>query len=99
MSERRGNIDPDEVYSKEEWEKMGQSNSQLLDIIQNPNALAERFNLSQEQAGNVKSLITGASAGLAHKYLSGLFGDEIAGAIGGYLGGYISRRLIGKRGA
>ena len=64
--------------------------------LQNPEQLAEMLNLDEAQARNVKSIITGAGAGLSSKFLSSTFGDEIAGAFGGFLGAYVARRLIGK---
>lgn len=66
----------------------------ISQFIQNPSALASTLGLSTAQAKNVQSLITGAGAGLAHKFLSGMIGDELAGAVGGYLGAYVAKRVI-----
>ena len=73
-----------------------QHENALANLISNPGAVSQMFNLNIEQSKNVKSLITGGAAALSHKYLSQMFGDELAGAIGGFLGGYISKRLVGK---
>ena len=73
-----------------------QQENALANIISNPGSLTNMFNLNAEQSKNVKSLITGGTAALSHKYLSQMFGDELAGAIGGFLGGYISKRLVGR---
>ena len=68
----------------------------IVRIMQNPRQLADMLNLSEKQAENTRAAITAAGAGLSSKFLSQHFGDEIAGAIGGFLGGYISKRIIGK---
>ena len=70
---------------------------QVIRILQNPGQLAGLLNLTEEQAENIKGLITGAGAGLSSKYLANTFGDEIAGMIGGFIGGYVSRRVLGKK--
>lgn len=88
IRELEAELDQERGYSQQE--------NAIANIIRNPAGLSKMFNLNVEQSKNVKSLITGGSAALSHKYLSQMFGDEIAGAIGGFLGGYISKRLIGK---
>ena len=72
------------------------SSTALANLIKNPSALTQQFNLSPSQARNVASLITGGGAGLARKYLTDFVGAEMAGAIGGFLGAYVSRKLVGK---
>ena len=67
---------------------------QIIRILQNPKQLADMLNLSEAQAENLKAAITGAGAGLSSKILSQHFGDEIAGMIGGFLGGYVAKRFI-----
>ena len=68
----------------------------IVRIMENPRQLAEMLNLDEKQADNVRAAITGAGAGLSSKFLSQTFGDEIAGAVGGFLGGWVAKRLIGK---
>ena len=69
-------------------------NTSLAKLMQNPAQLASALNLTEKQAENVRSIITGSGAGLASKFLARTFGDEIAGAIGGFLGGYVSKRIL-----
>ena len=71
-------------------------NKALTQFVQNPGKLAEMFHLSPEQSLNVSSLITGAASAASRKYLTALFGAELAGAIGGFAGAYLSRRVIGR---
>ena len=52
------------------------------------------FGLNQKQAENLRSLVVGAGTGGIHRLLSEYFGDEISGAIGGLLSGYIAKRVI-----
>ncbi len=70
----------------------------VLGIIGNPNIkeFAAKLSLDERQARNVKALITGGVSAASSKYLSSIFGEEIAGAIGGGLGGYLARRILGK---
>ena len=68
----------------------------FVELLQNPNQLAEMLGLNKDQAENLRAAITAAGAGLSSKFLAGAFGDEIAGAIGGFLGGHIAKKMIGK---
>ena len=74
----------------------GVNTGALANIIQNPSALRSLFTVDERQALNVASLITGGASGLGRKYLTNLVGPELAGAIGGFVGGYVSRKLMGK---
>ena len=67
----------------------------LLKLIENPSQLARQLNLTSEQALNVRSLVTGAGTAAAVKYLSDSIGTELAGAIGGFLTGFLAKRLFG----
>ena len=78
----------DESYGNE------QQPGSFLELLSNPQQLANSLNLNRKQAENIRSLITGSGAGLASKFLARTFGDEIAGAIGGFLGGYVSKRIL-----
>lgn len=60
----------------------------------NPQQLISNLNLTPEQAENVRALITGAGAGGGYKFLSKYLGDEVAGAIGGFLGAYVAKRVV-----
>jgi len=72
------------------------SQDQLIKIIQNPGQLSKMLSLNEEQVENVASIITGSGAGLASKYLSKYFGDEIAGAFGGFVGGFLAKKMKGR---
>ena len=67
---------------------------QIIEIIQNPEKLANMFGLTKEQVQNVRAAITGAGAGAASKFLSQYFGEEIAGAFGGFVGGMLSKKVF-----
>ncbi len=56
--------------------------------------LMKAFNLNQRQAENIRSLVVGAGTGGIHRLLSEYFGDEISGAIGGALSGYIAHKIV-----
>jgi len=93
-------ITPQQRISELEQEinslKGGVNTGALANILENPSALKTLFTLDEKQALNVASLITGSTSGLGRKYLTNLVGPELAGAIGGWLGGYISKRVMGK---
>ena len=74
-----------------------QEQDMIVRIIQNPRQLSELLNISEAQANNIKAAITGAGAGLSSKYLSKHFGDAVAGAFGGLVGGIIAHKLLGKK--
>ena len=74
----------------------GSQNAALLRLIQNPSALQSLFDLNPQQAENVRSLITGSGSGLGAKALSQYVGTPLAGAIGGFLGGYVAEKILGK---
>ena len=67
----------------------------ISNILQNPDALIKSLDLTPEQAKNVRSIIVGSGTGLAYKALSGYVGGEIAGAIGGFLSAYVSKKITG----
>ena len=75
------------------YESSGDPISQYLS---NPKQLSQLFNLTEKQAENICSAITGGGAAAGHKLLARYFGAEFAGAIGGFFGGYISRKVVGK---
>ena len=79
-----------------DYEESSLSSPKIIEILNNPQMLAESLNLTAYQAENLRSLITAGGAGVSHKFLARHIGDELAGAIGGFLGGYISKRIIGR---
>ena len=68
----------------------------IQQLLSNPQNLVNSLNLTGKQVGNVKSLIVGGGTGGIHKLLSQHFGDEIAGAIGGLVSGWLAKRVIGR---
>ena len=73
----------------------GQVSKALESIMRNPRQLKSMFNLNEEQAVNVKSLVVGSGTAAAVKYLSNAIGTELSGAIGGFLSGYIAKKMFG----
>ena len=69
----------------------------LAKLISNPGALRGMFSLTEVQALNVASLLTGAGAGLGRKYLTSTLGPVLSGAIGGALAGWLSGQILDKK--
>ena len=69
----------------------------LIKAISNPASFMDELGLSDEQAKNLRCLVTGGGAALGVKYLGEAFGEPVAGALGALLGGYVSKKVI-KRG-
>ena len=74
----------------------GEQSTDLISMLSNPQQLVSQLGLTSKQAENVKSLVAGAGAGAGYKLLSNIIGGELAAAAGGFLGAYVSRRLLGK---
>ena len=70
-------------------------NTAILQLVQNPGMLREIFQLNPQQAENVQALLAGSGTALAVKLFSQHIGVELAGALGGLLGGYASRKVLG----
>ncbi len=73
-----------------------QSEDILMSIVSNPSAFVETLGLTEAQAKNLASVITGSGSAFGYKYLSDAFGPEIAGAIGGFVGGYVAKKVVRK---
>jgi len=69
----------------------------VIQIAQNPGELVSLLNLTSKQESNVRSLIVGAGTGSIHRLLSEALGDEVAGALGGLLSGYVAKKLFGGK--
>ncbi len=69
----------------------------VIRIAQNPGELVSLLNLTPKQESNVRSLIVGAGTGSIHRLLSEALGDEVAGALGGLLSGYVAKKLFGGK--
>ena len=72
----------------------GSPSPEVITIMQNPDQLVNLLNLTPEQATNVASIVAAGGAGLGYKFLSQIIGGELAGAVGGFLGGYVAKRLF-----
>ena len=77
------------------FEEVGESKD-LVSLLSNPRKLIGSFNLTESQAENVASIITGGAAGLGRKYLTRYIGPELAGAVSGFLGAVISKKVVGR---
>lgn len=66
----------------------------ITEVISNQNSILQAFGLSGAQADNVIALITAGGAGAATKYLSKIFGPEIAGMIGAGLAAYLGKKIV-----
>ena len=68
----------------------------LMSLLSNPQKLIGSLNLTEKQADNIASVLTGGIAGAGRKWLTRYLGAELAGAVSGFLGGYISKKVIGR---
>ena len=73
-----------------------QSSDIITSLIANPERLMSSFNLTPSQAENIAAIITGSAAGFGRKHLSKYIGPELAGAVSGFLGGFISKKVVGR---
>ena len=73
-----------------------ESKDMIGSLLSNPQELANSLNLTEKQAENVRSVIVGAGSGGIHRLLSQHLGDEIAGALGGFVAGYIAKKVVGR---
>lgn len=92
-------IPPDEKIGQlqDEIIRLGGGNvptEALMKLLQNPRALKQKLNLTEKQAENIRSIIAGTGAAAANKYLGKLIGADLASAVGGFLGSYLSRRIF-----
>ena len=74
-----------------------EQSTDLVTLLSNPQELVNQLGLTRKQAINVKSVVAGAGASAGYKLLSQYIGGELASAVGGFLGAYISRRIIGGK--
>lgn len=76
--------------------RSGKPNSNMLmELIQNPQAIRQKFNLDERQTKNVKALLVGSGAAASVKWLGDSIGDELAAAGGALLSAYIARKIFG----
>lgn len=73
----------------------GTPSAAILQLVQNPGTLQNLFKLDDKQTENVQAILTGTGAAASVKLLSKYVGVEIAGAFGGFLGGYVAKRVLG----
>jgi len=75
--------------------KIPQQEEVIRIISENPAQLISMFDLTQEQAENVASIMAGSGAGLAYKYLNRYLGGEISSMLGALIGSVVARKLKG----
>lgn len=66
----------------------------FMELLNNPSVLSKNLHLTQKQADNIASVLTGGGAAMGYKYLSKLFGPEIASAMGAALAAHVVKRLV-----
>ena len=69
----------------------------IIRIIQNPKQLSDMLGLTEAQTENIRSLIVGAGTGGIHKLLSRHLGSEVSGMLGGFISGYVARKILGDK--
>jgi riboflavin biosynthesis pyrimidine reductase len=85
----------DGIMSEEDYD----NNDENLPM-ENPLSILSQLNLTPQQAENIKSLLVGGGTSAVHKFLSKHLGNEVAGALGGFLSGYMVNKIqknIGRR--
>lgn len=65
-------------------------------LLANPQGLVGALGLNEKQALNISSIITGGVAGAGRKWLTEYIGAELAGAVGGFVGAYVSKKITGR---
>ena len=66
----------------------------LASLMQNPESFIGALSLTSEQAKNVRSIVVGSGAGIGHRLLADIVGDELAGAAGGFVAGYLIKKYM-----
>ena len=66
----------------------------LEEILSNPDKLVGALGLTTAQASNLRSLIVGGGTGAIHRLLSEHIGDAPAGAIAGFLAGWVVGKVL-----
>jgi hypothetical protein len=85
-----------ELQTQLEELRGGKFNSNtLVELIKNPQAIRQKFNLDDRQTRNVKALLVAGGAGASVKYLGDSIGDELAAVGGALLSAYIARKIFG----
>ena len=79
-----------------EFEEDNNPQDLVTSLMANPQKLMSSFNLTAAQAENIAAIITGGAAGFGRKHLSKYIGPELAGAVSGFLGGFISKKVVGR---
>ena len=79
------------------FEEGGESKDLVTSLLSNPQQLISSLNLTSKQAENIGSIVAGSGAGLGYKFLSQHIGGELASAVGGFLGAYISKKVLGGK--
>jgi len=91
---------PDQVLSAEEVKLLGGdgtvSSKALMQFVQNPGALANLFSLTDNQANNVRAVISGMGTAASVRYLSKAFGTEISAIIGAAVSAFIAGKAFGR---
>lgn len=84
-----------EVIESGNYSSRGGASQALAQLIQNPETLKTLFQLSPQQAENVRALLAGSGSALAVKLFSKHIGAELAAGIGGFLAAYASKKMLG----
>lgn len=76
--------------------RQNSSQDVLIQAMSNPTEFIESMGLSDQQAQNLRALLTGGGAALATKYLGDALSEPVAGALGAILGGIVSQKVVKK---
>lgn len=66
----------------------------LAAIIENPTALKQLLNVTDQQSKNIRALLAGAGAAAGSKYLGDQLGEELSAALGAFAAAWIGKKII-----
>jgi len=67
----------------------------VVKLLANPSQIKGLLQLNDEQATNIKAIISGAGAAFFNKHFGKSIGDEFSAAAGGFLAAWISKKILG----
>jgi hypothetical protein len=65
-------------------------------LANNPGAIKNKLNLTDEQTTNVKALVVGSGTAASVKWLSGAIGDELSAVLGAAASAYLAHKVFGS---
>lgn len=83
------------IRELQEEVRRGSPQTALTRFLSNPEGLSRQFNLTPAQVANVRAILGGAGAGFSIRVLGPIIGEQLAGALGGFLAPILARKIVG----